>query len=58
MTINGVEQGCIKSQVIVSLIDVSVTKEINECTTADQVMKILNDEINKLRGEINGVCNS
>ena len=54
MTINGVEKGCIKSQVIVSLIDVSVTKEINECTTADQVMKILNDEINRLRGEING----
>ena len=58
MTINGVEQNCIKSQSIVYLLDVLEEGFMKEFTTPEQYQEAIKNKMAELRGEINGMSNS
>lgn len=53
MTINGVEQGCIRSQNIVCLLDVYTIGKDKGFTTAAQYEELLSDEMDRIRSEVN-----
>lgn len=53
MTRYGVEQGCIRSQNIVCLLEVLEEDFIKEFTTADQFRKAIANKMNDLRSEVN-----
>lgn len=53
MTINGVEQSCIKSLSIVYLLDVLEEGHIKNFTTPEQYQEAIKNKMAELRGEVN-----
>ena len=52
MTINGVEKSCIRSAVIVALLDVLVDAEVEHYETVEQFKDCISNKMDVLRKEI------